>query len=133
MGTVLAFASGTDPNQIYTHQTWERFAEGKTLVGVNEDETEFNTVGKTGGEKSHTLKIAEIPSHGNHTYSSLTHAGAKSRYLGDAGTSTYGTAGRGWIAVSGGEYYPAGQSLGGSGSHNNLQPYETVYYWKRTA
>ena len=129
---MLAFASGTDPNQIYTHQTWERFADGKTLVGVNEEETEFNTVGKTGGEKSHELTVAEMPAHGNHTYDSLTYAGANPYYLGTKGMSTYGSAGRGWIEVSGGEFYPAGRSLGGSGSHNNLQPYETVYYWKRT-
>ena len=24
-------------------------------------------------------------------------------------------------------------SVGGSAAHNNLQPYVTVYYWKRTA
>lgn len=130
---MLAFASDTDPNQIYTHQTWERFAKGRTLVGVNENDTGFETVGQTGGEKTHKLTTAEMPAHGNHTYTSLAYAGAKTYYLGTKGMSTYGSAGRGWIEVSGGEFYPAGQSLGGSSAHNNLQPYETVYYWKRTA
>lgn len=32
--------------------TWERTAIGKVPVGINTSDTDFNTVGKTGGEKS---------------------------------------------------------------------------------
>ena len=32
---------------------------GKTLVGYNSSESEFNTLGKTGGEKTHKLTITE--------------------------------------------------------------------------
>ena len=39
----------------------------KTLVGLNESESEFSTVNKIGGEKTHTLTINEMPSH-NHDF-----------------------------------------------------------------
>lgn len=63
--------------------TWERYAKGKTIVGVNESDTSFNSVNKEGGNKTisytpggsvgnHKLTVAEIPSHahtiGNHTH-----------------------------------------------------------------
>ena len=54
MGIVLAFANGFDPNESL-QGTWERFANGRTLVGVNESDDSFNTVQKTGGNKNSTL------------------------------------------------------------------------------
>ena len=45
--------------------TWERTAVGKVLVGIDSTDTDFNTIGKTGGKKTHTLTVAEMPSH-NH-------------------------------------------------------------------
>lgn len=135
VGTVLCFANDTDPNNIYTHQTWERFAKGKTLVGVNENETEFNTVGKTGGEKTHKLTVAEMPSHGNHLLTSheVGVAGNTARYLDVNKMTAYGSNARGWNLWNGNEMYPGGVSSGANAAHNNLQPYITVYYWKRTA
>lgn len=38
---------------------------GKTLVGKDENDIDFNTIGKEYGEKEHTLIIDEIPGH-NH-------------------------------------------------------------------
>ena len=46
--------------------TWVVFGSGKTLVGVNTSETEFNTVEKTGGNKSINLQH-------NHTVDKHTH------------------------------------------------------------
>ena len=45
--------------------TWERTAVGKVLVGIDSTDTDFNEIGKTGGKKTHTLTINEMPSH-NH-------------------------------------------------------------------
>lgn len=36
---------------------------GRVPVGVNSNDTDFNAVGKTFGEKSHTLTISEMPNH----------------------------------------------------------------------
>ena len=54
---------GFDPNTSFGG-TWERI-KGKVIVGVDKADGAFNVVGKTGGEKNHTLTIAEMPSH-NH-------------------------------------------------------------------
>lgn len=46
--------------------TWELFGAGRVLVG-KDSSTEFGTMLKTGGEKTHTLSVSEMPSH-NHTF-----------------------------------------------------------------
>ena len=58
-------------NEDYTNWlgfTWERTAVGKVLVGIDSTDTDFNTIGKTGGEKTHTLTVAEIPTHEHDEY-----------------------------------------------------------------
>lgn len=135
IGSVIASVNSSfDPNTAYKHQTWARFAEGKTLVGVDSTDEDFSAVEKTGGEKVHTLTANEIPSHGNHLYTSFPGGhGNTAVYLSAATMSAYGTTGRGWNNLNGGEMYPAGYLIGGSQAHNNMQPYATVYYWKRVA
>ena len=41
---------------------WEKVFAGVTLVGLDTTQTEFNEIGKTGGEKEHVLTIDEMPS-----------------------------------------------------------------------
>lgn len=43
--------------------TWEIYGAGRILVGINTDDSNFNTVGKTGGVSSITLSTANLPSH----------------------------------------------------------------------
>lgn len=43
--------------------TWEIYGAGRILVGINTDDSNFNTAGKTGGVSSITLSTANIPSH----------------------------------------------------------------------
>lgn len=99
--------------------TWEAYGVGRVLVGIDAGQTEFDTVGETGGAKTHTLTTGEIPSHA-HTMDArlLTQAapGSTMRVLTASGTSNQDT-----------------QTTGGGGAHNNLQPYQVVYIWRRTA
>lgn len=90
--------------------------KGATVVGVDSSQSEFNTIGKTGGAKTHTLTVAQIPSH-NHTITSMFYDSAKyaplGSYLsGDVHSSKTLTT----------------DSTGGGGSHNNLQPYIAMNY-----
>lgn len=136
VGAVLASVNPDyDPNNIFRTHTWERFAKGQTLVGVNESDTAFSTAGKTGGEKTHKLTEAEMPSHAGHlnTNSGMNYIGNTASYMPSTVLKAYGSSGRGWNSVNGGEIQPAGVSRGSGSAHNNLQPYTTVYYWKRTA
>lgn len=135
VGAVVASTKAAfNPNNIY-HGTWQRIAKGKTLVGVNEDDTDFATGKKTGGEKTHTLTVSEMPEHGGHLRSGtwVSDGDFTSKYLSSSVLSSYGAYGRGWDSINGGEAYPARISIGGNSSHNNMQPYYTVYYWERTA
>ncbi len=43
--------------------TWEAYGSGKTLIGVNADSPDFNTVNKTGGSSTTTLSTSNLPSH----------------------------------------------------------------------
>lgn len=81
--STMIFTDSTDPNSIWVGTTWVKFAEGQTLIGMSSSDTEFNTLGKTGGAKSislshthttsgHALTTAEMPSH-THTMGSHTH------------------------------------------------------------
>jgi microcystin-dependent protein len=85
--------------------------KGKVAAGLDSTQTEFNTLGKTGGEKTHKLTIAEMPNH-NHNYTGPTFdqnsaSGSSTR----ANTANYTSSG-----------------TGGDQAHNNLQPYITVNY-----
>lgn len=119
--------------------------KGKVAVGYNAAETEFNAIGKTGGAKTHTLSIAEIPAHNhtgftgsdpaNHThvyqrlnpvFVGLSPGGSTVTVLGEpsqfADTS----------AVGGAAHTHSIPSQGGGGAHNNLQPYVVMNYIIKT-
>lgn len=100
---------------------WEKTLIGRVPVGKDTSQTEFNTIGKTGGAKTHTLTINEMPSH-NHKADGWVGSGAGAYLFGsnnDAGTLYEDT-----LNV---------KHAGGNQAHNNLQPYEVVNYWKRVA
>ena len=66
----------TNPGTLLGFGTWTAFGTGRTIVGVDSSDTDFDTVRETGGSKtdSHTLTIAEIPAHThNVTTVSYTH------------------------------------------------------------
>ena len=89
---------------------------GKVPVGYNSSDTDFDTVGKSGGEKTHKLTPTEMPSHRHSAglYSVADRFGSGSRDA--AGTySGYGN------AINTGY-------TGGGGAHNNMQPYAVIKY-----
>lgn len=111
--------------------------EGLVTVGQKEGDTDFYPLGKTGGEKQHTLIINEMPSH-NHTISFKTSWGAtvnnKALCPGYNGPTTAGgnIAGideryrKNFVEQTYGMYYL--QDTGGNQPHNNLQPYVVSNY-----
>ena len=119
IGTIYESTSYENPST-FIGGSWEVYGQGRVTVGLS-TETEFNTVGKTGGAKTHKLLKTEMPSH-----------------IHD------GTASVGWgQGTSGATLQASGQGLnrtqvdleptGGDLPHNNLQPYITVYRFRRTA
>lgn len=51
----------TDPSDIFGYGTWELTSVGRTLIGVDAWDTDFESLGLTGGEKAHTLTDPETP------------------------------------------------------------------------
>lgn len=101
---------------------WERFGNGRVLVGVDETDADFNASNKQGGEKTHTLTIDEMPSHSHRQYVSANNGNDSIR--------------RDWDSDGAGRAYDQGMETGRTGGnqpHNNLQPYVTVYRWRRIA
>ena len=101
--------------------TWQAWGAGRVPVGVDTNQTEFNSVEKTGGEKMHTLTTTEMPSHshGYLDYWSVQGGAGNSKavsYDTNEGGSGQGTA-----------------TAGSGGAHNNLQPYITCYMYKRVS
>ena len=123
IGSTYITQTNTNPSEILKFGTWERI-KGKVLVGLDENDTDFNEIGKTGGEKTHTLTVAEIPSH-NHT--------ATSKYIVNGADGDINAL----PSNSGTEYtndWTYVNNTGGDQPHNNLQPYKVVgYMWIRTA
>ena len=97
---------------------WALWGSGRVPVGVNPNDTDFNEVEKTGGEKEHTLTIDEMPSH-SHPITYWT--GGSGGYVNATTTAPDNSVNRN----SG--------DTGGGKAHNNLQPYITCYIWKRVS
>lgn len=108
--------------------TWVRFGEGRTLIGqgTGNDGTNSQTfnANATGGEYKHKLTVAEMPSHNHrqHVAAATGNTAGYQRcdYNGEGNSNLY-------------DALHDTQNRGGDGYHNNLQPYITVYFWRRTA
>ena len=83
----------------------------------------------TNGEASHTLTIAEMPSHG-HAHSNG--GGSFLTFYGNGSDTTNGFAG-GNLWNGSKKKVTTISNTGGGGSHNNMPPYMVVNMWKRTA
>lgn len=87
---------------------------GRVPVGINLSDTSFDLVGETGGEKTHTLAVSEIPSHSHIYTASATNVGGTGKTVNSCNVS--------------GAVLTETRLNGGSNSHNNLQPYAVVKY-----
>ena len=86
--------------------------KGRVPVGIDDNDYDFDVLGKTGGEKEHTLTINEMPEHAHQMGSDHNTFGAGS-YPNDRlydGTN-FST-----------------KETGGGQAHNNLQPYIVLNY-----
>lgn len=121
VGEILTTRRSGNPSTWMGFGTWERYGAGRVMVGYDEADGSFNALDKTGGAKTHTLTVAELPPH-SHVVD-LRNSGGDGRDTGFA-------------EESGNLNYPRTQNTQQTGSgqaHNNLQPYITVFMWRRTA
>ena len=108
IGSIYMSSNNTNPSTIFGGY-WRKI-ESKFLFGANSSGSDL---GSEGGERTHTLTIAEMPAH--------THT----QIVGSSGAGADALSGRnGWGGNATG-------STGGSQAHNNMPPYLTVNIWER--
>lgn len=120
IGSVYTTLTETNPGT-FLRGTWEQFAQGRTLIGVGEGNDgatsmtfKSNTVG---GEYNHKLTTDEMPKHSHYISGYSSSFGTEYYYNLVGGSNNYGS--------------KSTNESGGDVAHNNVQPYTTVYFWKR--
>lgn len=121
VGSIYISTVSTNPGTLLGTGTWTAFAAGRTLVGLDAGDTDFDTAEETGGAKTHTLTVDELPAHSHNV--PLQSTNAPSNGSGNlTGANETPTA-----------FDVESDDTGGGSAHNNLQPYIVTYMWKRIA
>ena len=110
----------TSPATVLGFGTWTAI-EGYTLVGYKSGDSDFGTVNATGGAKTVTLTVDQIPAH---THSGVTGGNGEDETRPNTPSASDNRPNVGTYTTS---------SVGGGQAHNNLQPYKVKYMWERTA
>jgi microcystin-dependent protein len=150
IGCLYSTTDPTNPAIVFGFGTWEAYAAGRALVGVDTGDADFDTAGKTSGAKTVTLTEAQMPSH-THVQASHGHLQDPHTHTipvgatddtsapfdrADAGTNAAGANAstsvgsttatcQGTIAVN--------QNTGGGAAHPNVQPSIAIHIFRRTA
>lgn len=111
IGSIYQSTSSTDPATLMGGR-WERFGKGRVLVGVDEDDGDFNTANKPGGSK-----VTDNFALSGTGYGGLTGGKNGGEYNGQV----FVTNNSDKATTNGRQKKP--QSI--------LQPYVTVYMWRR--
>lgn len=133
VGDIYITTSDENPSIRFGYGSWERYAEGRTLVGYSSDATSstpdwVKLVGKTHGEYEHSLTVEEMPSHKhNMEFDAFSEASGGSTsqngfLIPVADTPLGAKSNNNTIAPT-----------GGNKSHNNVQPSIVVYFWVRVS
>ena len=141
VGSIYMSVLGTNPAELFGIGTWEEMPAGRVLLAQGQSDWGTNyAAGSTGGEATHQLTVGELPSPGhsaststtgNHSHSiSAQHFTGSdntiSRYASDRDAANY------WTSNAGNHSHSVTvNNTGNNQAHNNLQPYISVYIWKR--
>lgn len=121
VGSIYMSVNSTNPKNLFGG-TWEQI-QGRFLFGMNSS----YPAGSTGGEITHKLTAAEMPTHAH--YMASGNGGGEDTWTPDAGyylvNSVTNDKTTWWAQIG-------MNNAGGSEAHNNMPPYLSVYIWKRT-
>lgn len=133
-GHILHRYDTVNPGTLYPGTTWVSLGAGRVLVGIDSGDADLNAIGKTFGEKYHTLTVNEIPPLPFRDRYYMEHSGS----LGSApnketavGVPAYGA--QGTDTDNNTFLYKDSFTSGGGLPHMNMQPSLVVAIWRRTA
>lgn len=149
IGAIYMSTVSTNPATLFKIGNWEALPAGRVLLAQGTSIWGVNySAGSTGGEDKHTLTVSESAPHnhtGNATTSGSTHTHALTMRAshgksGNGGVPRFGD-GDIWSDYKTQNLSAAGEhshaitinNSGGGQAHNNMQPYLSVYMWKRTS
>lgn len=118
--TVTDYQSASAVAAAKGYGTWQRFAEGKTLVGYSSSESEidnYRIMGNTFGANTHVLSEQEMPRHSHDMNFRTGNISGSTRPATDSTSSSTSNT--------------ITSSTGGNQPHNNIQPSIVVAYWLR--
>jgi hypothetical protein len=143
VGSIYTNATNsTNPGTLLGFGTWSAFGAGRVPVGFDASDSLFDTAEETGGSKdaivvSHTHTATSTVTDPGHAHGlsvygiDSTDIGARVAANGfDTGLVTTATTNNATTSIT---VATTNASAGSSGTNANLQPYITVYLWKRTA
>ncbi len=127
IGSTYITQTNTNPKNVLGFGTWER-VKGKVLVGLDENDVDFNTIGKTGGSKDMQSHYHDI------RFGDLREKGVVISYMGGS-EDVLSIDSWSW-QKNGKNFKDSGSNLytgtEGTGSSGNLQPYQVIgYMWIR--
>ena len=97
-------------------------------VGYDSTDTDFDTIGETGGEKTHILTTQEMPEHGHTVKDSSRNIGISTGTIsGSNDTKMIDSLPNSSYGLDNSHALRA-ENTGGGQAHNNLQPYQVVCY-----
>ena len=148
VGSIYMSTVSTNPATLLGFGTWEAMPAGRVLLAQGKSSwgTTYNA-GSTGGEATHQLTVGELPKHKpNISMNTINLVGNGYNALLDNASSngiitvSTGNASGGGVDVGPKKNFAINAShshtltisdVGSNQAHNNIQPYLTVYMWKR--
>lgn len=118
IGSIYLSVNNTSPASLFGG-TWEKIQDRFLLASGSS-----YSLGATGGEKTHTLTISEMPSHDH----PLRNINWKETGIDN---NTIPSVNMGYLGESGFIWWAATAKTGGGQPHNNMPPYLVVNVWKR--
>ena len=152
VGSIYMSTVSTNPATLFGFGTWEAMPAGRVLLAQGKSSwgTTYNA-GSTGGEATHQLTVGELPSHGHSAstntanltgnansiginYDEVSVSGIISKNRGnDYGGTNNDHNKTGFLINASHSHTVTINNTGSNQAHNNLQPYISVYMWKRSA
>lgn len=130
VGSIYITTSNTSPAS-FLGGSWERYAKGRTLIGVNENDKDFIDATHSGGSKTQTVDGMKFRAHikfdsagrfwfeQDESSEPWNSAASVHNAIYDWATGTWGT--------------KTGIRISNKQTLDNLPPFQTVYIWRRIA